>query len=57
MGLPYEAASLNLNVRGGKGPIYLDNVKCSGYETSILDCPRSDKKHNCGHDEDVGVIC
>ena len=26
---------------GGAGPIYLDNVACSGSESTLLDCPRS----------------
>ena len=26
---------------GGAGPIYLDNVACSGSESNLLDCPRS----------------
>ena len=39
-------------------PIHLDNVRCGGSEVNILAClhsPLSD--HNCGHSEDVGVIC
>ena len=26
---------------GGVGPIYLDNVACSGRESNLLDCPKS----------------
>ncbi|KAI4880853.1 hypothetical protein NFI96_003128 [Prochilodus magdalenae] len=44
----------------GSGPIWMDNVDCSGFpEDSILKNCRSEgwDKHNCGHDEDAGVIC
>ncbi|XP_072298074.1 scavenger receptor cysteine-rich type 1 protein M130-like isoform X2 [Eucyclogobius newberryi] len=42
----------------GEGPIWLDNVECSGDELALSQC-----KHpkfgfnNCGHGEDAGVIC
>ena len=42
----------------GTGSIWLDEVQCGGTEESLLDCtaqPISD--HNCGHGEDVGVVC
>lgn len=40
----------------GPGPINLDNVQCTGSETSLLDCTSS-LQHNCGHFEDAGVVC
>eukprot|EP00057_Strongylocentrotus_purpuratus_P024523 XP_011678997.1 PREDICTED: fibropellin-1-like [Strongylocentrotus purpuratus] len=47
------------NVFGnGTGDIILDNVQCVGTETNIAFCPHVGYgNHNCGHDEDVGVIC
>ena len=45
----------------GKGPIWLDNLLCTGSETSLLDCPRQGSpaigEHNCNHREDQGVRC
>ncbi|XP_053559567.1 neurotrypsin isoform X2 [Bombina bombina] len=42
----------------GRGPIHVDNVKCSGNERSLVDCIKQDiGKHNCRHSEDAGVIC
>ncbi|XP_056138850.1 HHIP-like protein 1 [Lampris incognitus] len=38
--------------------ILLDDVQCEGKERSLLECKRSMVgKHNCSHEEDVGVIC
>ena len=44
----------------GNGTIYLDDVECTGSESSLLSCSHymylSDHNY-CFHDEDVGVIC
>ncbi|KAK1878258.1 Deleted in malignant brain tumors 1 protein [Dissostichus eleginoides] len=42
----------------GTGPIWLDDVGCSGSESSVTECTHPDfGTHNCGHGEDAGVVC
>lgn len=42
----------------GSGEIVLDNVVCNGDESSLAVCRHYGFAHdNCGHSEDVGVIC
>lgn len=43
----------------GTGIIHLDEVRCSGSESSLLSCPHSgiDVINFCNHAEDAGVRC
>ncbi|XP_019637391.1 PREDICTED: deleted in malignant brain tumors 1 protein-like [Branchiostoma belcheri] len=42
----------------GSGDIYMDDVQCSGDESSLFDCPYAGwGVHNCRHREDVGIVC
>ncbi|XP_024909487.1 transcobalamin-2-like isoform X2 [Cynoglossus semilaevis] len=49
---------LNSRFGPGTGPILLDDVGCTGNETSISECPNLGwNVHNCSHYEDVSLTC
>ena len=51
-------AVTNAGYRGGSGPIWYDNVHCSGSEASLTQCAhRGLGVHNCTHWQDAGVVC
>ncbi|KAG3263942.1 deleted in malignant brain tumors 1 [Ictidomys tridecemlineatus] len=42
----------------GAGPIFLDDVRCTGNETNLGQCHHLGLSvHNCGHHEDAGAVC
>ncbi|XP_008411857.1 neurotrypsin [Poecilia reticulata] len=42
----------------GTGRVWLDEVRCSGNELTLEQCPKSTwGEHNCLHSEDAGVSC
>ena len=42
----------------GTGPIWLDEVQCTGSETHLVNCTNEGIGiHNCGQHEDAGVQC
>ena len=52
------AAYKNAYFGRGKGTILLDNLNCTGRESSLLRCTHNGLNvHNCGHRDDAGVTC
>ncbi|KAK1784039.1 hypothetical protein P4O66_004355 [Electrophorus voltai] len=42
----------------GSGPIWMDNVTCSGSESTLKNCRSAGwGKHNCNQTNNVGIIC
>ncbi|XP_025102894.1 deleted in malignant brain tumors 1 protein-like [Pomacea canaliculata] len=42
----------------GHGSILLDNINCQGTESNLEQCTHLGYyRHDCGHHEDVGIIC
>ena len=41
-----------------KGPIWLNDLRCSGFEEDLSQCQHDGwGVHNCGHSEDVWISC
>ena len=52
------ATALTSGFTNGAGQIWLDDVRCVGTESRLIDCPANPLgQHNCVHSEDAGVRC
>lgn len=47
------------NARFGSstGPIYLDDVRCTGFESNLYDCVFDSNTRDCSHQEDASIRC
>uniref|UniRef100_A0A8C8CUZ8 SRCR domain-containing protein n=1 Tax=Oncorhynchus tshawytscha TaxID=74940 RepID=A0A8C8CUZ8_ONCTS len=56
--LGYQRASAVFTASPGVGKIWFDDLRCTGTEASVFDCPHNGMGiNNCQHNEDAGVQC
>ncbi len=41
----------------GDTPMWTQEIQCRGNESSISFCPTSSLKHNCTHENAIGLLC
>ncbi|XP_049455242.1 uromodulin-like isoform X2 [Epinephelus fuscoguttatus] len=55
---PAQSATSSAHFGQGLGQIWMDDVACTGSESSLTECGHPGfGTHNCNHAEDAGVIC
>ncbi|KAK3586510.1 hypothetical protein CHS0354_033530 [Potamilus streckersoni] len=57
LGFSYGMATTKASFGEGSGRIVLDEVDCQGHESRLDNCKYVWRRHDCGHNEDAGVIC
>ena len=58
LGMRFVSAVRSALFGEGTGPIWLDNLLCTGSESRLIDCAHNGLgAHNCVHQEDAGLIC
>ena len=50
-------AYYNAHFGRGSGAIVLDDVRCTGTEDNLVDCPFDRSTVDCTHSDDAGVRC
>jgi len=54
----HSGVFVNNQYGAGQGPIWIDDVRCSGSESNIANCShRGWGVHGCQHHEDASVSC
>ena len=54
---PDATARVNAQFGEGTGPIFLDNVACTGEEDNLVSCRFDSVTSDCFHSDDAGVTC
>ena len=52
-----DSSVISSGFTSGVDEIWLADVRCTGSETRLIDCPARSGMHNCAHLEDIGISC